>query len=334
MRRPTRKIAAALAFAAASALALAGCASPQSDTGGTEEDQAAQLPAKVVIDTTSSTGANEIAKVGGFFEERFGGLGVEVEYTQLGTSSQMLEGIASGNLDFTDIGYPGLPTGAAAGVDFRVIGAASSGGGDIVVAAPDGPETVADLKGKRVAAAKGSSGWALLVRALADAGLTTGDLELIDLKPDEAQNAFLSDQVDAWAIWGGQAGGLDDTNSRVVISGEELGLIPGAIVTSGANAENDAVLEAYLGARQEAIDWYAEDPEAVVAAIAADRDLDPALVTSFFEFSAPLNEPVSDALLAEYQSVADLFFAEGEISREVQIAPLLAEDAFQRAGLR
>jgi len=334
MRRPTRKIAVALAFAAASALALAGCASPQSDTGTAEEGQAAQLPAKVVIDTTSSTGANEIAKVGGFFEERFGELGVEVEYTQLGTSSQMLEGIASGNLDFTDIGYPGLPTGAAAGVDFRVIGAASSGGGDIVVAAPDGPATVAELKGKQVAAAKGSSGWALLVRALADADLTTGDLELIDLKPDEAQNAFLSGQVDAWAIWGGQAGALDDTNSQVVVSGEELGLIPGAIVTSGANAENDAVLEAYLGARQEAIDWYTEDPDAVVAAIAADRNLAPELVTSFFEFSAPLNEPVSDALLAEYQSVADLFFAEGEIAREVEIAPLLAEDAFQRAGLR
>lgn len=331
MRIPTRKTT-ALALAAVAALALAGCSAPVADAA--DETPSTEQVSKVVIDLTSATGANEIAKVGGFFDERFGEIGVEVEYTQLGTSSQMLEGIASGNLDFTDIGYPGLPTGAAAGVDFRVIGAASSGGGDIVVTAPDGPSSVAELRGKKVAAAKGSSGWALLVRALEDAGLTTSDLELIDLKPDEGQNAFLTGQVDAWAIWGGQAGALDDSNSRVLASGEDLGLIPGAIVTRTIHVENDELLAAYLGARQDAIDWYTEDPDAVIEAVSADRDLDPTLLTSFFGFSTPLNEPVSEELLADYQAVADLFFAEGEIASKADIASLISADAFERAGLK
>lgn len=331
MRPSPRKTVAALALIATAALALAGCAAPAADTA--EEGPAVEQVSKVVIDTTSSTGANQIAKVGGFFDERLGELGIEIEYTQLGTSSQMLEGIASGKLDFTDIGYSGLPTGAAAGVDFRVIGAASSGGGDIVVAVPGGPETIADLRGQKVAAAKGSSGWALLVRALEQEGISTSEVELIDLKPDEAQNAFLTGQIAAWAIWGGQAGAVDDSNSTLLVSGEELGLILGAIITRTVHTENDELLAAYLGARQDAVDWYAEDPEAVIEAISADRNVDPELLASFFAFSSPLNEPVSSALLADYQAVADLFFAEGEISREVDIASVVSADAFQRAGL-
>jgi len=318
--------------AAAVALVLTGCSS--APDSGDSSDAAATNPSKIVIDTTSATGANEIAKVGGFFDERFAEIGIEdIEYTLLGTSSKMLEGLAAGKLDFVDIGYPGLPTGAAANVDFRVIGAASTGGGDAIFTAPDGPKTVAELKGKKVASPKGSSGWALLVRALSDAGLTMADVELIDLQPDEGQNAFLNGQVDAWAIWSGQAGGLDDSNSHVLTSADEVGLIPGAISTRTELAENDEVLAAYLGARQDAVDWFNEDPDAVFEAIAADREMEPEAVKSFIEISAPLNEPVSDELLADYQHVADLFFEEGEIASKADIAPLISTDAFSRAGL-
>ncbi|MFC7765703.1 ABC transporter substrate-binding protein [Leucobacter soli] len=300
------------------------------DTGG---DGATEQPTTIFVDTTSATGANEIAKVGGFFDERLGELGISVEYTSLGTSSQMLEGIAAGKLDFTDIGYPGLPVGVAAGVDFRLIGAASTGGGDVVFVAPDGPQTIAELAGKKVAAAKGSSGWALLVRALADAGLSSSDLEIVDLKPDEAQNAFLQGDVDAWAIWSGQATAIDDSNGRQLTSGEDLGLIPGALVTRTVHAENDALLAAYLGARQDAIDWLESEPEAAIQAIADDRGMDYAVVESFLGVSGPLNLPLDDALVAEYQQVADLFFAEGEIATEVDISTVAATDAFERAGL-
>lgn len=337
MRFLSKTTSTAIALTAGIALAVAGCAAPQT-SGGDEESSgqdggAVEQVEKVFIDTTSATGANTIAKVGGFFDERLGELGIEIEYTQLGTSSQMLEGIAAGKLDFTDIGYPGLPTGAAAGVDFRVIGQASSGGGDLVFVAPDGPQTVADLEGATIATSKGSSGWALLIRALADAGLSSADVEIVDLKPDEAQNAFLNDQVDAWAIWSGQATATDDSNSRVVVSGEELGLVPGALVTRTVHTTNDELLAAYLGARQDAVDWLESDPDAVAEALAEERGMGVELVKSFLQISSPKNAALSDELITTYQQIADLFFAEGEIAREVQIAPLVASDAFDRAGL-
>lgn len=320
----------ATAGAAVLALILTGCSSSPGDDS---ESGGSGAVDKIFVDTTSMTGANSIARVGGFFDERLGEIGVDVEYTQLGTSSAMLEGLASGKLDFTDIGYSGLPTGAAAGVDFSIAGAASSGAGDIVVGVEGGPTSIQELKGKKVAGSKGASGWALLVRALAENGMSTDDIEFVELSPDAAQNAFLTKQVDAWAIWGGQATEVNEQNSTTLATGEELGLVSGAIASRPEILDNDEVVTAYLNARQDAVDWYQSAPDEVVAAIAADRDMDPALVEYYFTFSTPLNEPVSDELLAQYQEVADLFYEEGELSQRVDISASIRNDVFATAGL-
>ena len=59
----------------------------------------------------------------------------------------------------------------------------------------------ADLDGKKVAVAKGSSANALLVRALRVGGLEWGDAEPIFLLPADAKAAFEGGSVDAWSIW-------------------------------------------------------------------------------------------------------------------------------------
>lgn len=319
----------ALAATAAAALVLTACAAPTSESR--DAAPASLSVTDITIDATSLSGANEIAKVGGFFEEQFEPLGITVNYTQLGTSSQMLEGIASGDLDFTDIGYSALPTGGAARVDFTLVGQASEGGGDVILAPSGGAENISDLVGKTVASSKSSSGWALLVRALDAEGLGTEDIELIDLKPDEAQNAFLTGQIDAWATWSGNTNdAISDANSQTVITGEDLGLIPGAIIARGELANGaPEVVTAFLAARSQALAWLAEDRDAVIAAIAADRQTDPAVVEKFLGLSVAVNRPIGDAVLADYQATADLFFKLGEVSAPADIAALVNSSFFE-----
>lgn len=317
-----------LALTAVAALTLTACAAPISETAAGEA--ASLAVSEITIDTTSLSGANEIAKVGGFFEEQFEPLGITVNYSQLGTSSQMLEGIASGDLDFTDIGYSALPTGGAAGVDFTIIGQASEGGGDIILAPSGGATNISDLVGKTVASSKGSSGWALLVRALETEGLSTDDIELIDLKPDEAQNAFLTNQIDAWATWAGNTtDAITEANNEIIASGEDLGLIPGAIVARGELATGaPEVVTAFLTARAQALAWLADDEGAVIASIAADRQTDPAIVVKFLGLSVAVNRPIDDVVLADYQATADLFFELGEVDEAADIAALVDSSFF------
>lgn len=62
-------------------------------------------------------------------------------------------------------------------------------------------QSVAQLKGHKVAFQKGSSAHNLLLRALQQAGLKLTDIQPTYLTPADARAAFQQGNVDAWAIW-------------------------------------------------------------------------------------------------------------------------------------
>ncbi len=69
-----------------------------------------------------------------------------------------------------------------------------------LVVAKDSPaKSVRDLKGKRVAATRGTDPWFFLLRSLAAHGLQPGDVQLVDLQHPDGRIALERGQVDAWA---------------------------------------------------------------------------------------------------------------------------------------
>jgi sulfonate transport system substrate-binding protein len=69
-----------------------------------------------------------------------------------------------------------------------------------LVVAKDSPlRAVHDLKGKRVAATRGTDPWFFLIRALRASGLDAGDVEIVDLQHPDGRVALVRGQVDAWA---------------------------------------------------------------------------------------------------------------------------------------
>ena len=74
--------------------------------------------------------------------------------------------------------------------------------GDAIVV-PEGSDVrdVADLEGKDVAVAKGSSANYNLLAQLAEAGVGFDEVEVQYLQPADALAAFSAGHVDAWAIW-------------------------------------------------------------------------------------------------------------------------------------
>jgi sulfonate transport system substrate-binding protein len=59
--------------------------------------------------------------------------------------------------------------------------------------------TVADLKGKKVAATKGTDPFIFLLRLLHDAGLGKGDVDIVHLQHPDGRAALERGDVDAWA---------------------------------------------------------------------------------------------------------------------------------------
>ena len=119
---------------------------------------------------------------GGFFpavrqrrtvEEAFKPLGIEIKWVDFQFGPPLLEAINVGSVDFGFVGDSPPIFAQAGSARIRYVAAVKSDGNTQAIIVPkDSPiKTLADLKGKRVAFAKGSSAHNLLVAALEKAGL-------------------------------------------------------------------------------------------------------------------------------------------------------------------
>lgn len=130
-------------------------------------------------------------------------MGWSVEGTEFAAGSPILEAIGKGKIA---LGYAGVASPILAqseGVPFVYIGNDSALPGSIGLIVPqDSPiRTLADLKGKKIAATQKTAGHYLLIRALTQDCLQLKDAQFVDWPPPKAQEAFVRGEVDAWAIW-------------------------------------------------------------------------------------------------------------------------------------
>jgi len=305
-----------------------------STTGEAVAQKADGKGRKIIIDTTVSSGLNMAGRARQVYEDYFKKLGVDVQYVQLFTTSQLLEGISSGSVDVVEFSYIGIATGAAARVPFSIIAAANNGGGDLLlVPKKSSVKTITDLKGKTIAVAKGSSSWAMLLRALAASGLAPTDVQIINLQPDEGQNAFLANKIDSWSIWAGmKTDAVNDDNSTLITTAEQIGLIPGLVAVRNSFLEqNPDLVVTYLQARQKTLELLNNERVATIEAIAKARNLTSPRVEFFMKSSSPRNDRVSEENIVSLQSVAQLLHKFGETRRTVDIAPFINNEPMKKA---
>jgi sulfonate transport system substrate-binding protein len=102
-----------------------------------------------------------------------------------------------------------------------VSGATMGAAGDTIVVPKGSPITsVAQLKGKKVAVAEGSSANYNLLAQLGKAGLSYKDISVQNLQPADALAAFTAKHVDAWAIWDPYTAQAQlQTGARVLVTG-------------------------------------------------------------------------------------------------------------------
>jgi sulfonate transport system substrate-binding protein len=148
-------------------------------------------------------GVLALARQTGALEKRLAARNVQIEWSEFNSGPPLLEALGANAVDFGPTGdVPPLFAQAANG-NLLYVGtyrppAAFHG----ILVKKDGPiQSIADLKGKKVAYKRGSSAHAFAFKALAKNGLTPDDIDNIDLPPPDAAAAFKNGSVDAWAIW-------------------------------------------------------------------------------------------------------------------------------------
>jgi len=145
-----------------------------------------------------------ILKGTGELEKRFKEHGVNVNWAEFQFGPPLLEAVNAGKVDLGIVGEtPPVFAQAATGSSIvYVANEPASPKGEGLLVKNDSPvKSITDLKGKKVAVAKGSNSHYFLIQALAKEGLTLNDIIPTYLPPAEARAALEQGHVDAWSIW-------------------------------------------------------------------------------------------------------------------------------------
>lgn len=148
-------------------------------------------------------GVLALAKSQGALEKRFADRGIKVSWSEFTSGPPLLEALGAGALDFGPTGdVPPLFAQSARGNLLYVGTYRGSSQGSAILVHKDSPiQSIADLKGRKLAFKRGSSAHNVTVKVLRKGGLELSDVTSLDLAPPDAAAAFKNGSIDAWSIW-------------------------------------------------------------------------------------------------------------------------------------
>ncbi|CAN5395066.1 hypothetical protein BH09PSE6_BH09PSE6_06940 [soil metagenome] len=161
-------------------------------------------PEKLRIGFQKSSTLMIYLKSRGTLEAALAPQGVTVQWYEFTSGLPLLEALNVGALDVTaDVADAVPPFALAAGakLTYYAIETPSPQAQAIVVPKQSPITSVAQLKGQKIAFAKGAGAHYLLLEALTQQGLSIKDIEPAYLAPADARAAFENGSVGAWVIW-------------------------------------------------------------------------------------------------------------------------------------
>ena len=269
-----------------------------------------------------------LQKAQGSLEKRLAPLNVEVRWVEFPAGPQLLEGLNVGSIDVGHVGEAPPIFAQAAGANFVYIGNdPAAPEAEAIVVPKDSPlKTVADLKGRKVVLNKGSNVHYLLVRALEKAGLKYGDIQPVFLAPADARAAFEKGAVDAWAIWDPFLSAAEKQLGVRQLADGRGGVANNYLYYLGERRfveRRPDVIKALFEDSVEQGRWIKSNLKQAAAIIAPIQGLDAEIVESAlrrYQFGVA---PVTDAIAAEQQKIAGVFFELKLIPKTIRIADAL-----------
>ncbi|MEF7613565.1 sulfonate ABC transporter substrate-binding protein [Aquincola sp. MAHUQ-54] len=272
-----------------------------------------------------------LQKAQGTLEKKLAPLGVGVKWVEFPAGPQLLEGLNVGSVDVGFVGEAPPIFAQAAGADFVYIGNdPASPQAEAIVVPKDSPlKTVAELKGKKVAFNKGSNVHYLLVRALEKAGLKYADIQPVFLPPADARAAFERGAVDAWAIWDPFLSAVEkQAGARVLVNAQ--GIVPNYayyLAERSYAQKKPQVIQALFADSVEQGRWLKANIQKAAQLIAPIQGLEVAVVEQALQRYQFNVVPVTPAVAAEQQKIADTFFELKLIPKAIRITDALPDAA-------
>src|ERR1700722_14526152 len=243
-----------------------------------------------------------LLKSKGTLEAKLKALGYSVTWIEFPSGPPLLEAINVGAVDFGNTGESPPIFAQAAGAPIRYVAyKPPAPRGEAILIPKDSPlQSVADLRGKKVALNKGSNVHYFLVKALERAGVKYSDITPAFLAPAEVatEAKTLADGTDTVP------------NYQFYLSSQKF-------LDSDPRA-----LDAILAELREVDDWARTDIHAVAEQLSPSVGLQVPVLEVALKRQAYGIKPIDAQVIAEQQKLADTFLALGLIPKAITVSEL------------
>lgn len=283
----------------------------------------------------AATGASRTLRIGnqkgylnllkgrGTLEKRLAPLGVAVTWTEFDAGPVQLEALNVGSIDFGDVGEAPPIFAQAAGAPLAYVAATVPRPQSEAVLVPRASaiHSVADLKGKTVALNRGSNVHYFLVKLLRAHNLQYADVKLVFLAPADARAAFERGSIDAWVIWDPFLAAAQKTLDARILA-DATGVVGNRAYyfsSLGYAAQNPDIIKILIDELSQIDQWGQRNRPELAAQLAKLWGLPPEVVSVAIERVQFGTGPITKAILAEQQQIADTFFDLKLIPKRVSV---------------
>jgi sulfonate transport system substrate-binding protein len=259
----------------------------------------------------------------GTLEKRLAPLGVSVKWTEFTAGPVQLEALNVGSIDFGDVGEAPPIFAQAAGAPLAYVAATVPRPQTEAVLVPKGSpiRSVADLKGRKVALNKGSNVHYFLVKLLEKNGLAYADVNVVFLPPADARAAFEKNAIDAWVIWDPFLAAAEQSlEARVLADARGVVNNRSYYFSSLPYAEKNAdVIKVLIEEIRKVDEWGAANKGELAGELSQVWGLPRAIGEQTVGRTAFGVGPITKAILAEQQQIADTFLALKLIPKKINL---------------
>ncbi|MCK0176969.1 aliphatic sulfonate ABC transporter substrate-binding protein [Mycolicibacterium sp. F2034L] len=304
-------------------LMLSGCVSGEGDdTSAGDGDN--PLQGQVLdIDFATYNPLSLIIKEQGWLEAH----GLKVNWVQSAGSNKANEALRAGAIDVGSTAGSAALLARSNGSPIKVIAIYSQPEWAALVS-PQGSDitSVAQLRGKSVAATKGTDPYFFLLQALEANGLSAQDVTVQNLQHADGWAALQNGSVDAWAGLDPIMAGAEQTGATLFYRDLDLNSYGFLNAREDFLAEKPELAQLVVDAYAKAAVWAQENPDQTAQILAEVAGLDPAVAAKVITERSNLdvNQVPGQTQLAVLEKIGPIFVELGDVPNQQQVDDALA----------
>lgn len=314
-----------VAGAAASALLLSGCVAgegqaaepaPSAESGSLEGQTLA-------IDFATYNPLSLVIKDQGWLEDA----GLDVTWVQSAGSNKANEALRAGAIEVGSTAGSAALLARSNNSPIQVIDLFSQPEwAALVTVDGTGISSVADLKGKQVAATKGTDPYFFLLQSLEAEGLQASDITVQNLQHADGWAALQNGSVQAWAGLDPIMAGAEEQGASLFYRNVDFNSYGFLNATEDFIQNKPEVAQAVVDAYEHARQWAEENPEETAQILADVAGLDLAVATKVIDERTNLDvdHVPGDAQIAVLEKIGPIFVELGDVASRQQVDEALS----------